>query len=185
MTPIETLHAYAAAFPDEGEMAARSLDLLQQASGDVMARATVPAHITASLIVLSEDTLLTIWHPYLKMWIQPGGHVDPGEAPLQATLREAVEETGLFCDLHPWHTDKPIPYDIDCLPVPENPVKGEVAHWHIDFRYVLVPRADTPVSAAELKVRYVPLIELGALTPSLARLTKKLSADKNLFKSLL
>lgn len=177
---FETLDAYVAAFPDEAEMAARSLDLLKQASGDVTARATVPAHITASLIILSDDAMLTIWHPYLKMWIQPGGHVDPGEAPLQATLREAVEETGLLCDLHEWHVGKTIPYDIDCLPVPENPVKGEVAHWHIDFRYLLTPRKDAPVSVAELKMRYVPLVDLGAETPSLARLAVKLNSSQDI-----
>ncbi len=174
MTPIETLKAYAAAFPDEAEMARRSIDLLRQSSGDMMARSTVPAHITASLIILSGDAMLTIWHPYLKMWIQPGGHVDPGEDTRTATLREAKEETGLVCDLDNWHKDRLIPYDIDCLPVPENPLKGEEAHHHIDFRYLLIPRPDTPVAVAELEVRYISLADLGAQTPSLARLAIKL-----------
>ena len=172
---LDQVRAYADIFPDEAQMVERSLDLLKKADGDVCVRATTPAHITASLLIVSEADMLTIWHPYLKCWIQPGGHIDPGEVPIEAALREASEETGLTCDLDRWHAEhSDLPYDIDCLFVPANPKKGEGEHWHIDFRYLMVPRSDFPQHPPELETRYIALADLGPLSPSLSRLCVKL-----------
>ena len=52
-------------------------------------------HITGSAIVIGERGVVLLRHRRLDMWIQPGGHVDPGETPWSAALREAAEETGL------------------------------------------------------------------------------------------
>ena len=35
------------------------------------------------------------WHKYRKSYEHPGGHVDPGETPMQAAKRELHEETGI------------------------------------------------------------------------------------------
>ncbi len=52
-------------------------------------------HITGSAIVVGTRGVVLLRHRRLEMWIQPGGHVDPGETPWAAALREAAEETGL------------------------------------------------------------------------------------------
>ena len=38
-----------------------------------------PGHFTASAFVLhpSNDSILLIFHEKLRLWLQPGGHVDP------------------------------------------------------------------------------------------------------------
>ncbi|MBW8880334.1 MAG: NUDIX domain-containing protein [Asticcacaulis sp.] len=169
MTPRDVLRAYADRYPDEAEMAARSLDLLGTSEG--LARSDFPAHITASVLIPQGDGLLTVWHPHLKQWLQPGGHVDPGEDVLTAALREAREETGFDCVLD---QDEDLPWDIDCLFVPANAKKNEPDHWHIDFRYRLRPVA--MIGEPELPTACVPLTHLGEMTPSLARLAAKMQA---------
>ncbi|UQE74052.1 NUDIX domain-containing protein [Gordonia sp. PP30] len=61
-------------------------------------RACVPGHVTASAIVFDatgEHVLLTL-HPRVGMWVQLGGHCEPGDPGLAAAaLREATEESGL------------------------------------------------------------------------------------------
>ena len=59
---------------------------------------SLPLHFTASALVLHPDSgrVLLRWHQRLRMWLQAGGHADPGESdPLAIALREAAEETGL------------------------------------------------------------------------------------------
>jgi len=92
-------------------------------------------HLTASGIVIRNDYVLLIFHRYIKEWFQPGGHIDDGELPHIAAQREVLEETG-------WHTTilgDDIPVDIDIHLIPENPIKAEPEHWHIDCAFLLNP----------------------------------------------
>ncbi|WP_114637113.1 NUDIX hydrolase [Polynucleobacter necessarius] len=92
-------------------------------------------HITASgLVINAENKALLIFHPYIKQWIQPGGHIDDGESPVEAAIREVYEETGLVCILDEDCLD---PIDIDIHEIPANSEKGESAHLHIDLLYRL------------------------------------------------
>ena len=160
---------YASRYPTEAATVAKALELMTQASGDITDRSTVPAHITSSVLIRQGvASLLLIWHPNLKMWLQPGGHVDPGESLVSAALREALEETGLSCTV-----DDTLPFDIVCLFVPANPRKAEPDHWHIDFRYLMTPDPAAPVNDPELLTACVGFKELGSVSPSLARLALK------------
>ncbi len=92
-------------------------------------------HLTASGIVIRDDSVLLIFHRYIKEWFQPGGHIDDGEFPHIAAQREVLEETG-------WHTallGDDVPVDIDIHLIPENPIKAEPEHWHIDCAFLLNP----------------------------------------------
>ncbi|HEY4609983.1 MAG TPA: NUDIX domain-containing protein, partial [Ilumatobacteraceae bacterium] len=45
-----------------------------------------PTHVTASAIVTGEGGVVLHLHKRLSIWLQPGGHIDAGEAPWQAAL---------------------------------------------------------------------------------------------------
>ena len=64
-----------------------------------------PAHLTASTLVLnpSLDKVLLTLHAKARMWLQFGGHFEPGDVGvLAAAAREAREESGLVAlALHP------------------------------------------------------------------------------------
>jgi 8-oxo-dGTP pyrophosphatase MutT (NUDIX family) len=105
---------------------------------DHMARpfdeAADPVHVTGSAVVVSGRGVLLHRHKRLGLWLQPGGHVDPGETPWQAALRETREETGLPArhpDGHPllWHVDV---HD------------GGRGHTHLDLRYLLLAPPEDP-----------------------------------------
>ena len=97
-------------------------------------------HVTSSAIVTGERGVVLHLHKRLSMWLQPGGHIDPGEAPWQAALREAHEETGLpveagsapdrlvHVDVHPGprgHTHLDVRYRFSAAPVDPSPPQGE------------------------------------------------------------
>src|ERR1017187_8893724 len=63
--------------------------------GDPFDRETNEHHLTASAFVVSSRGVILLRHRLLGIWVQPGGHIDPGEGPEEAALRETLEETGL------------------------------------------------------------------------------------------
>jgi hypothetical protein len=52
-------------------------------------------HVTASALVVGERGVVLHLHKRLALWLQPGGHIDAGEDPATAAVREATEELGL------------------------------------------------------------------------------------------
>jgi 8-oxo-dGTP pyrophosphatase MutT (NUDIX family) len=102
-----------------------------------------PVHVTASGFVVGARGVLLHEHKSLKMWLQPGGHIELGEWPDDAALREAFEETGLHCrhvgeertlvrvDVHPGprgHTHLDLGYLLTCQPTDPRPPAGESQH---------------------------------------------------------
>lgn len=96
-----------------------------------------PVHVTASAIVTSDAGVLLHRHRRLGIWLQPGGHIEVGETPAAAALREAYEETGLACRL----SSEDI-YHVDVHPGP----KG---HTHLDVRFHLVADGEPRPPAGE------------------------------------
>ena len=97
-----------------------------------------PHHLTASAFVLSERGVILHLHRKLNIWVQPGGHVDAGEDPLGAAVRETLEETGLVTT----HTTPPTLFHVDVHPGPRG-------HTHYDLRYVLLADPVDPTPPPE------------------------------------
>jgi 8-oxo-dGTP pyrophosphatase MutT (NUDIX family) len=126
-------------------------------SSEPFSRSNLIGHITASGLVIDFDKILLIRHPYLGLWIQPGGHIDEGETPESAAIRETQEETGVLCELV-WQENFLV--DIDVHTIPNNPTKKEPEHIHIDLCFALRPaRLIDAAEAIEWK-----WCELGAVT---------------------
>ena len=126
----------------EGQFTQHALEFLQDHDRDnaeifpqiaaqnegIYSRANPIGHVTASAFILSPDmtSALLIKHKKLGIWLPPGGHVDPGEEPIDAARREAREEIGIS-DLV---SLSDFPMDFDIHPFPEK--NGEPGHWHAD-----------------------------------------------------
>jgi 8-oxo-dGTP pyrophosphatase MutT (NUDIX family) len=149
----------------EATSIARTLDRLTW-PGDPFAEDENDHHVTASAFVVSSRGVILHRHRRLDIWVQPGGHVDMGETPEQAAVRETLEETGLATR----HLDPVLLFHVDVHP-------GPWGHTHYDRRYVLTsppldpapPDGESPdvhwfdFAAAQIRCE-------SALAPALAKL---------------
>lgn len=98
---------------------------------DPMDQDTDDVHVTGSAIVTGPRGVVLLRHKRLGLWLQPGGHIDPGETPWRAALREAEEETGLAVRFATLGVDGVPPLvHVDVHP-------GGRGHTHLDLRYLV------------------------------------------------
>ena len=93
-----------------------------------------PVHVTGSAVVVGTRGVVLVKHKRLGIWLQPGGHVDPGETPWHGARREAHEETGLDVD---FAGGSPQLVHVDVHP-------GGRGHTHLDLRYLVEAAAVDP-----------------------------------------
>jgi 8-oxo-dGTP pyrophosphatase MutT (NUDIX family) len=98
-------------------------------------------HFTATVYVVNDGATALHEHRRHGIRIPPGGHVDRGELPHEAGLREVREETGLHATLLDDTPEIPSP-DGETLPNPRhtllydiNEHGGAVGHQHVDLIY--------------------------------------------------
>ncbi|HET9546298.1 MAG TPA: NUDIX domain-containing protein [Desertimonas sp.] len=85
-----------------------------------------PVHVTGSGFVVGERGIVLLRHLKIGTWLQPGGHLDPGETPWNAARREVVEETGMNVD---FLGETPELAHVSVHDVPDG-------HTHLDLRYL-------------------------------------------------
>jgi 8-oxo-dGTP pyrophosphatase MutT (NUDIX family) len=139
---------------DEAEQVALRAEFLAflDEHDDAMWRACVDGHLTGSALVLSADrreVLLTL-HPKFGLWLQMGGHCEPGDATLRdAAAREALEESGIAGLVV---SDGPARLD-------RHRVGCHGGSWHLDVQYVAVAPdgAVHTISDESLDLRWWPV----------------------------
>jgi len=134
------------------------------AHDDAMWRACVEGHLTGSALVLSADrteVLLTL-HPKFGIWLQMGGHCEPGDATMRdAAAREALEESGiegLVLGDAPARLDR---HRVGC----------HGGSWHLDVQYVAVAPRDAVATISDESddLRWWPVDALPAETDDALR----------------
>jgi coenzyme F420-0:L-glutamate ligase len=111
---------------------------------DAMWRSCAPGHLTGSALVVDPHqrrVLLTL-HPRVGMWLQLGGHCEPGDNTLlDAAAREAREESGIGA-----LSFDPTPLGIDVHPIT---CSLGVPTRHFDVRFLAIAPAGAEVTPSE------------------------------------
>ena len=125
-------------------------EILSQTKIEDLTNRKSKVHLSASAVVFKNAKCYFIKHPYLKTILLPAGHVENVEMPIDTAIREFVEETGFFAKIDENMQNFGL-IDVNVIEIPENPVKSEGEHIHIDFRYKLVLDEDRKGQKAELE----------------------------------
>jgi len=112
---------------------------------DAMWRSCAPGHLTASALVIepSRRLVLLTLHPRAGMWVQLGGHCEPGDNTLlDVAVREGREESGIGS-----LSFDPAPLGLDVHPIT---CSLGVPTRHFDVRFLAVATAGSePVRSEE------------------------------------
>ncbi len=116
-----------------------------QEQENIFSRKNFRGHVTASGLVVLNNSVLLIFHNFLKKFLQPGGHIEDDKTLIASAAREVYEETGVntsphlltFCD------GISIPIFINSHHIPRNDNKGEPEHLHHDFIFLFTTEKDT------------------------------------------
>jgi 8-oxo-dGTP pyrophosphatase MutT (NUDIX family) len=89
--------------------------------------ATPPKHLVSYVLPIDGAHILLVDHKKARRWLPPGGHVEPGEHPLDTAKREAEEELGISPD---FLTDRPLFVTITET-VGATPGHTDVSLWYL------------------------------------------------------
>jgi ADP-ribose pyrophosphatase YjhB (NUDIX family) len=106
-----------------------------------------------AVFVVWRGQVLLLYHPKLGMWLPPGGHIEEGELPDEAAVREVLEETGVRVRLvgergvdvaYPRQLVRPAGIQLEDI---------GPGHQHIDLVYFAAPLDDDCAVSDECAAR--------------------------------
>ena len=138
---------------------------------DTVSRVSASRHFTVTTFVSTAEATLLHWHRKVKMWLPPGGHIEPNEDPIQAACREALEETGIVVQILPTSSAFGYPDPPQLAPPatimiePIGDFGDEQAHQHIDLIYFSRPQTQTQPEPSKPGWRWVTREQLQSEAP--------------------
>jgi 8-oxo-dGTP pyrophosphatase MutT (NUDIX family) len=172
-TPASQLAAPTASARARADLRTKALSCVASAASDAINRSTTPPsptrhridwptrvpahppiapgqvlrHFTVAVFVVHKQEVLLHFHRKLGKWLPPGGHIEDGELPDDAAVREVLEETGVRGRLvgsHGLLIDEPRQLVLPAGVQLETIYPG---HEHIDLVYFGVPDPNEARSA--------------------------------------
>lgn len=163
---LDIIEKYHELFPDETKRLEYLNEYLEKTPcfRELSDRTLMPAHITASSIVISRTTgcVLLVYKPALKMHMQPGGHIlSDDSTPLNAAFRHLIwrlpENFVNRLTYLQWHYDPLVPMDIDIHIVASSSQDGEPSHTHFDMRYLFLGDEEMLSTDNEMYQKHNPI----------------------------
>lgn len=118
---------------------------------DAVWRSCTPGHLTASTLVVdpSRQSVLLTLHPRVGLWLQLGGHCEPGDRTLlDAAAREAREESGIGS-----LSFDPTPIGLDVHPITCS-LGVPTRHFDVRFLALCSPGAEPVRSSESVDLRW-------------------------------
>jgi len=143
---------------DEEVRLVKYFQKLYRTSSAVFYRSKIPAHFTASVIVISQDNhILLHLHQKLQQWVQFGGHVDGEENFALVAKRELLEESGVYFAQFFKIADAIQPIELDIYDV--SPYNSEPRHQHYDICFLMIvpKRCQVVLSCESRDIRWFSL----------------------------
>ncbi|MGO9275803.1 MAG: NUDIX hydrolase [Terriglobia bacterium] len=94
-------------------------------------------HLVVVGYIVHNGKVLLVWHEKLRKWLPPGGHVEEGELPTEAVIREVREETGYAVTVRDRTPPGGNEEGVRVLPLPHH-IQVEYIneqHDHLDLAY--------------------------------------------------
>jgi 8-oxo-dGTP pyrophosphatase MutT (NUDIX family) len=119
---------------------------------DITSRKNFTGHVTADGCVIDPKAkkVLMIYHKTHQKWFHPGWHIDPEDThPVEAALREVLEETGVVPIPVLDSERNPLLLHMDSHSIPASNRKSEPEHWHHGMTFLFTADSTCPLSPTD------------------------------------
>jgi 8-oxo-dGTP diphosphatase len=171
---------------DDREAQDRVTTLEWVRSGAPLFRTAPPAtpdrHLCVYFVLFDEArrSIFLVDHVKARLWLPPGGHVDPEEDPRDTAVREAAEELHIDGEFHPRFGDSPLFLTV-------TKTRGDYSHTDVTFWFVFDADQNVPIEADPREVNEARWFDVddreqwvhGRYEPHMARFADKLLCSQD------